>query len=265
MIPSKTLTQKQVTLDFPQEIYNQLQSQYKDLTEFMDILKSFIYDLTINKTSYNINAFPDPFNKGIYILGKDDFQLNILPDSKLALKCSQGYPWLENLRKQFYRSLQLSRYFETKLNAEEKNLLQICPVYLHFQTSKANSFFKQILFMQRIDGAVALGQTKTGFNEEFCKAFKIPSLEEIYFKPQFALHLALDKNKQRQLLKIQTVYLYKRLLKKGINILSLNQKNILVSQVSETGKTKYIIIDTTLDWFMPVSPLYNILTSNLCT
>ncbi|HAA29772.1 MAG TPA: hypothetical protein DCE56_21340 [Cyanobacteria bacterium UBA8553] len=154
---------------------------------------------------------------------------------------------------------------ETKLTVEEKNLLRICPVYLHVQTHQEKSVFKQILFMQKVSEGVNLGQTPNGFSAEFCQVFNIPQLEEISRKHQFSLHRYLDKNKHRQLLKIQTVYLFKRLLHKGIKICSLNQKNVLVDPILETGQTKYIIIDVSEDFFPPLSPLYNGLTIQLCT
>lgn len=265
MIPIKTWTQDQVTIDFHQEIYDKLRSKYGSFSEFLQLLKLFTADLTKNKGLYNINPYDDSIKKGMHILGKDDSELDIFPEPKLALKCSQGQFGAEDVRKQFYRILQLAQGFETKLNPEEKDLLQICPVYLHFQTRQANSFFKQILFMKRVTASVTLGQTETGFDAEFCRIFNIPSLEEIYRKRQFALHRYLDKDKRRQLLKIQTVYLFKRLLRKGIKICSLNQKNVLVSHILETGQTKYIIIDPTEDFFPPISPLYNALTHELCT
>ena len=264
MIPIKTWTQDQVSIDFHQEIYDKLRSNYGDFSEFLQLLKSFTTDVVNNKNLYNINPYDDSIKKGMHILGKDDSELGIFPDPKLALKCSQGQFGAEDVRKQFYRIIQLAQDFETKLNPEQKALLQICPVYLHFQTRQANSFFKQILFMKRVTASVTLGQTETGFDAEFCRVFNIPSLEEIYRKRQFALHRYLDKDKRRQLLKIQTVYLFKRLLRKGIKICSLNQKNVLVYHVLETGQTKYIIIDPTEDFFPPISPLYNALTHELC-
>jgi len=265
MTAIKTWTQDQVIIDFHPEIYEKLLNNEEDFSEFIQLLKSFITDLAKNKDLYNINPYHTSFNKGIYILGKDDSQLGVFPNPKLALKCSQGQFGAENLRKQFYRIIQLAQDFETKLNAEEKNLLQICPVYLHFQTHQANSFFQQVLVMQRIDEGVTLGHTQTGFSPEFCEVFNIPSLDKISRKHQFYLHRQLDKNKRRQLLKIQTVYLFKRLLHKGIKICSLNQKNVMVEHVLETGQTKYIIIDPTEDLFPPLSPLYNSLTIKLCT
>ena len=261
----RTWTQEEVTIDFHPEIYERLRSRYGDLGEFLDRLTLFNADLAKNKYLYNINPYSDGIKKGIHILGKSDSEFGIFPDPNLALKCSQGEAFTENLRKQFYKTIQLAQKFETKLNTEEKNLLRICPVYLHFQTCKAKSFFKQILFMQRVTAGVNLGQTQTGLTPEFCRVFDIPSLEEISRKPQFFLHRYLDKNKHRQLLKIQTVYLFKRLLHKGIKICSLNQKNVLVDSVLETGQTKYIIIDVSEDFFPPLSPLYNALTIKLCT
>lgn len=261
----KNWTQDQITIDFHPEIYERLQNKYKDFNEFLYLLNSFTADLVENKDLYNINPYQDIVNKGIYILGKHDSKLNVFPKNNLALKCSQGQIWAEDLRKQFYKTIKLSQTFESKLNPEEKNILQVCPVYLHIQNRKADSFFKQIFFMQKIDSGVTLGQTKTGFNKEFRETFKIPSLEEIEEKNQFKLHLHLDKDKHRQVIKIQTVYLFKRLVQKGIRILSLNQKNILVDKDGDTGKTKYIIIDASEDFFPPITPAYNILTSQLCT
>ena len=101
--------------------------------------------------------------------------------------------------------------------------------------------------MQWIVGET-LGSSESGFSEEFCRAFNIPSLEDICRKPQFALHLRLDRNKKRQLLKIQTAYLFKRLWHKGIRILSLNQKNIIISKNPETAQNQYTII-TSLQYF----------------
>lgn len=265
MTPIKTWTQELVTLDFHQEIYEKLQSQYANLSEFLEVLKYFIEDLSNNSNLYNINPYNDSINKGIYILGKTDTELGIFPNPKLALKCSKGQPWSENLRNQFHKTIQLAQDWETKLNPEEKKLLHICPVYLHFESRQTDSAFKQVLFMQRIDGGISLGNTESGFSDEFCRVFNIPRLEEIQNKPQFALHRRFDKDKHRQLLKIQTVYLFQRLWRKGIKILSLNQKNILIDTALETGQTKYTIIDTTEDFFPPISPLYNILTNQLCT
>ena len=265
MTPIKTWTQEGVTIDFHPEIYERLPTKDEDSSEFLQLLKAFTTELAKNKDSYNINPYHSSFNKGVYILGKEDSQLGIFPNQKLALKCSQGKFGAENLRKQFYRTIQLAQDFETKLTREEKNLLQICPVYLYFQTRQANSFFKQVLVMPRIAEGVTLGQTQAGFSAEFRQVFKIPSLEKIRRKRQFSLHRYLDKNKHRQLLKIQTTYLFKRLLSKGIKICSLNQKNVLVDHVLETDQTKYIIIDPIEDLFPPLSPLYNALTMKLCT
>jgi hypothetical protein len=119
--------------------------------------------------------------------------------------------------------------------------------------------------MPKIAEAVTLGHSQTGFSAEFCEVFNIPSLDEIRRRHQFALHRYLDKNKRRQLLKIQTVYLFKRLLSKGIKICSLNQKNVLVDRALETGHTTYTIIDPIEDLFPPLSPLYNTVTMQLCT
>jgi hypothetical protein len=265
MTPIKTWTEDGVTIDFHPEVYDEFQRKYKDISEFIETLQDFTTELAINKESYNINPYQGSFNKGIYILGKDDYKLGIFPSSKLAIKCSQGKLGAENVRKQFYRTMQLEQEFDTKLNVEEKKLLQICPVYLHIQTRQANSFFKQVLVMPKIAEAVTLGHSQTGFSAEFCEVFNIPSLDEIRRRNQFALHRHLDKNKRRQLLKIQTVYLFKRLLSKGIKICSLNQKNVLVDRAIETGQTTYTIIDPIEDLFPPLSPLYNTVTMQLCT
>lgn len=256
----KTLTIGEISLDFREDVYDRLICQYGELTEFIDKLKSFLTKLASYKDEYNINPYPDRINKGIYILGKDDSELGIFPDSHLALKCAQNNLFAGDLRKQFYRSIQLAQNFEERLNSDQKALLQICPVYLYVKISSPNSFFKQILFMQRIEGDTTLGNTKLGFSAEFCQAFKIPSLKEIRTLSQFALHRFLDRDKQRQLLKIQTVYLFQRLWLKGIKIFSLNQKNILVFQDLNTGQTRYLIIDPIADYFLPISPLYNSLT-----
>lgn len=264
MFTVKTWTQEQINMDFNQAVYDKLRSKYENLTDFVERLKYFSDDLARNRNLYNINPFPDLISKGVYILGKCDSELGIFPDAQLALKCSVGKAWAEDLRKQFYRSIQLAQELETKLNNEEKELLQICPVYLYFQTSLDNFFFKNILVMQRITEGVTLGNTKSGFSEKFCRVFNIPTVEEIRLQPQFALNLYLDKDETRQLIKIQTACLFKKLWHKGIKILSLNQKNILISQVRETGQIRYIIIDPVPNFFLPLSPLYNTFTSKLC-
>jgi len=261
----KTWIQEQITLDFHPKIYENLRNKYTDLNDFMIRLKKFANQLIVNRKLSNINPFSDTIQKGIYILGASDSELGVFPDPELALKCSEGQFWAEDLKTQFQRSIELVEQFETRLNSEEKNLLQVCPVYLHFQTSQSDAFFKQIIFMQRVTGGLTLGDTEAGFSPEFCRVFNIPRLAEIHLKPQFALHLYLDSDKHRQLLKIQTVYLFQKLQQKGITIMSLNQKNILVQNISETGQTKYIIIDPSEDFFPPISPLYNTLTSQLCT
>ncbi len=260
MTAIKTLTIGRIFLDFEQDVYNRLICKYGKLTEFTDRLQSFMTKLASHQDQYNINPYPDKIKKGIHILGIDDSELEIFPDSHLALKCSENKPLAEDLRKQFYRSIQLAQNFEEQLNSDQKALLQICPVYLYVKTSSPSSFFKEILFMQRVEGGTTLGNTKLGFSAEFCQVFKIPSLEEIRTLSQFTLHRYLDRDKQRQLLKIQTVYLFQRLWLKGIRIFSLNQKNILVSQDSKTDQTRYLIIDPIADYFPPISPLYNSLT-----
>jgi hypothetical protein len=265
MLPVETYIRDRVTLDVTKDVRDRIENRYGSLANFVEKLQSFNSTLENNKNSYNINPYSDKLGQGIYILAKDSSELEIFANSSLAFKCSQGKFLAENLRKQFYRSIQLAIDFETKLNAQEREMLQVCPVYLHFQNRASDVLFKQILFMQRIEGGKSLGDIKTGFSLEFCRVFQIPCLEEISLKPQFNLHLLLDEDKKRQLLKIQTVYLFRKLLSKGIKIFSLNQKNILPCQDPNTCQAKYIIIDPTIDFLKPISPLYNTLTYQLCT
>jgi hypothetical protein len=260
----KTVTDEQFLFDFRQDIYDNLLDKYGNLTDFKQRLESFIASLVIDRNKYNINPYSEPINTGIYLLGKYDSELGIFPNANLALKCSQDKFLAEDLRKQFYRSIQLAQNFEDKLNSPEQDLLSVCPVYSYVKTNIKNSFFKHLLFMQRIEGDQTLGNTKSGFSAEFCQVFKIPSLQEISVKRQFALHQALDRDKQRQLLKIQTVYLFRRLWLKGIKIFSLNQKNIMVSQDSKTNRTRYILIDPVPNYLLPISPIYNTLTFPGC-
>ena len=260
----KTWTNGEITIDLHPDIYERVLSKYDTFALFIDRLKYFNNDLAKNLEILNINSHYEPIHKGIYILGKDDSELGIFSQPNLALKCSIGNPFAENLKKQFYRCINLAQELETKLNDEEKKLLKVCPVYLHFESRDNRDFFKQILFMLRVKKVGELGETETGFSEEFCTCFNIPTLEEISHQPQFALHRFLDGDKHRQLLKIQATYLFKRLLSKGIGIWSLNQKNILVGFDKETGQTHYTIIDPTEDLFPPISPLYNAITSQLC-
>lgn len=260
----KTWERDRLILDFAPEIYLELHKKYSDLNLFLDRLIYFQNQLADNIELYNINPYKDLVDKGVYILGKDDEDLGIFPQGKLALKCSRGQIWAENLRQQFYRSNQLAYEFSSKLGDRERQLLEVCPAYLHFQSRRASDFFKQVLWMPRLEGWLDLGQERSGLSAEFCQVFEIPQLEEIASKPQFKLHLFLDGDRQRQLLKIQTVYLFKRLQQKGINICSLNQKNILVKPSLEPGYPKYILIDLTTDWFPPISPLYNALNYQLC-
>jgi hypothetical protein len=67
--------------------------------------------------------------------------------------------------------------------------------------------------------------------------------------------------KHRQLLKIQTLYLFRHLWQRGIKILSLNQKNILACSSPEGDRTHYVIIDPIPDYSLPVSPSYNLISS----
>lgn len=257
----QTRTQDQITLDFSAEIYWQLEQKYESLSEFVDRLQLLSAQLEEQRSTSNINPYPDKFKGGIYILGHIDRELKIFPSPDLALKCSQGQFLAENLKRQFDRSLQLAQLCQQRLTPEEQDLLQICPVYLHLQSRVDDAFFKQILFMQRVEGKT-LAEVKTGFSEEFCRVFQIPTIDQIRLLPQFGLHLRLDRNRRRQLVKIQTAYLFRFLWQRGIRILSLNQRNIIVS--SEDNSVRYTIIDPIPDYLKPASPLYNLLTSLLC-
>lgn len=256
----QTRTQDQMTLDFSAQIYWQLEQKY-DLSEFIDRLKSLSVQLEEQRSISNINPYPDKFKGGIYILGHIDRELKIFPSPNLALKCSEGQFLAENLKRQFDRSIQLAQLCQQRLTAEEQNLLQVCPVYLHLQNRVNDALFRQILFMPRVEGTT-LAEVRSGFSAEFCRVFQIPTLDQIRRLPQFALHLKLDRNRQRQLVKIQTAYLFRYLWKRGIRILSLNQRNVIVS--SEGDSVRYTIIDPIPDYLKPLSPLYNLLTSLLC-
>ncbi|MCU0534132.1 MAG: hypothetical protein MUD14_09585 [Hydrococcus sp. Prado102] len=264
MLPITTYTQDGITLDLVNEIGDRLTNNYANFTDFLYKLKEFNFVIEKNRDSYNINPYSDKLKLGIYILAKDGSELEIFSNSNLALKCSEGKFFADNLKQQFQRSLKLAKDFETKLSEQEKELLKICPVYSYFQTLEKGVLFKQILFMQNIDSGKTLGDIITGFDSKFCRVFKIPELEEISQKPQFNLHLMLDRDKPRQLLKIQTAYLFRRLLTKGISILSLNQKNILISKTRNSEPIEYTIIDPTVDWVAPLSPIYNLGTYLFC-
>lgn len=253
-------TYDRLTLNFNSQIYQRLE-QNGSLNEFIDRLKALSARLPAYKDSHNINPDRDKLERGIHLLGIKDSEFDIFPTSDLVLKCSEGQPWAENLKRQFDRSMQLAQDFDVKLSYEESKLLKICPVYLHLRTSAEDAFFKQILFMQRIEGAV-FGDTETGFDSEFCRVFNIPTFAEIRCEPRFALHRWLDRNKRRQLIKIQTAYLFQRLWQRGIRILSLNQKNILASTIDR--QLQYTIIDPVPDYARPISPAYNLLTSKFC-
>ncbi|MBD2090172.1 hypothetical protein H6F67_09930 [Microcoleus sp. FACHB-1515] len=258
----QTRTQDQITLNFTAQSYWQLEQKYTSFSDFIDRLKSLSTELEKQRSSSNINPYPDRFKGGIYILGHTDQELKIFPSSNLALKCSQGHFLAEDLKRQFDRSLQLAQLCQQRLSREEQDLLQVCPVYLHLQNRVNDAFFKQILFMQRVEGTT-LAEVQTGFSEEFCRVFRIPTIDQIRQLPQFALHRWLDRNRRRQLVKIQTAYLFRYLWKRGIRILSLNQRNIIVS--GEDDNSRYTIIDPIPDYLKPASPLYNLLTSLLCT
>ncbi len=262
----QTYNQGGIRLDLELSIYQQLQKQSVNLAEFIQQLTDFITVLEHNKERYNINPYTEKFNRGIHILGRQSSELgvSVFPDSYLALKCSEDRWGAENPRKQFSRSIQLAEEFETRLTNEEKALLQICPVYLHWQTRVKSALFKKILFMPKIEGT-PLGKTQFGFTPEFCQTFKIPQFKDILRKFRFSLHRFLDPNQKRQLLKIQSAYLFQRLSERGITILSLNQKNILATINSNNNQVQYVIIDPIADYYLPISPAYNLLTGYLCT
>ena len=259
----QTYNQGGIRLDLELSIYQQLRKQSINLAEFIQKLTDFITVLEHNPERYNINPYTEKFNRGIHILGRHRSELGVFPQSYLALKCSEGRWGAENPRKQFSRSIQLAWEFETRLTNQEKALLQICPVYLHFQTRLKSALFKKILFMPKIEGT-PLGKTEVGFSLEFCQTFNIPDFREIRRKLRFSLHRFLDPDKKRQLLKIQSAYLFQRLSERGIIIPSLNQKNILATLNTNTKQVQYVIIDPITDYYLPISPVYNLLTAYLC-
>lgn len=259
----QTYDQGDIRIDLESKIYQQLQKQSLSLDEFTQKLAGFITTLEFDQERYNINPYAGKFNRGIFILGKHGSELGVFPHSHLALKCSEGCWSAEDPRKQFFRSVDLAWEFQTKLTEQEKALLQICPAYLHYQTRSRNAHFKRVLFMPRIEG-IPLGKTETGFSLEFCQTFNIPDFKTILRKFRFSLHRLLDPDQKRQLLKIQSAYLFQRLAKRGITILSLNQKNILATVNTSSKQTQYVIIDPVADYWLPISPTYNLLTSYLC-
>ncbi|NES96972.1 MAG: hypothetical protein F6K32_17405 [Desertifilum sp. SIO1I2] len=259
----QTYSQGDIRLDMELSIYQQLQKQSVNFAEFIQKLTDFITVLEDNKERYNINPYTEKLNRGIHILGQYDSELGVFPQSDLALKCSEGRWGAENPRKQFFRSIQLVWEFKTRLTYQEKSLLQICPVYLHLQTQVKSAFFKKVLVMPKIEG-IPLGKTEFGFSPEFCQTFNIPDFEEIMQKFRFSLHRFLDPNQKRQLLKIQSAYLFQRLSERGIIISSLNQKNILTTPNRNNQQVQYVIIDPVADYYLPISPVYNLLTSHLC-
>ncbi|HEY9854029.1 MAG TPA: hypothetical protein V6D28_31470 [Leptolyngbyaceae cyanobacterium] len=259
----QTYYQGEITVDLEFSIYQQLHKQSVSISEFIQRLARFIAMVENNKERSNINPYAEKFNRGIHILGRYDSELGVFPKPNLALKCSEGFWGAEDPRKQFLRSIQLAWEFETKLNDREKALLQICPAYLHFQTSIRSTLFKRVLFMPKIEGT-PLGKIETGFSSEFCQTFNIPEIQEIKRKFRFSLHRLGDRDRQRQLLKIQSAYLFQRLFQRGIRILSLNQKNILATFNTSGNPSQYVIIDPVADYCLPISPAYNLLTGQLC-
>lgn len=257
----QTYSQGGITVDLELLIDRQLQQQSISIAEFMRRLTAFVTAAETSREQSNINPYAEKFDRGIHVLGKQNPDWGVFPSTQLVLKCSEGRWGAENPRKQFFRSVQLTQEFETRLTEQEKALLQICPVYLHLQTSAQSALFKRVLLMPKIEGT-SLGETESGFSAEFCQAFNIPDLQQIRSKRRFALHRWLDRHRRRQLFKIQVAYLFQRLSQKGIKIFSLNQKNILV--LHSGSKTRYVIIDPIADYYLPVSPLYNLLTAPFC-
>jgi hypothetical protein len=51
---------------------------------------------------------------------------------------------------------------------------------------------------------------------------------------------------------------------RGIIIPSLNQKNILATLNTDNNQVQYVIIDPIADYYLPLSPAYNLLTGYLC-
>lgn len=259
----KTIHHDSMVLNFEKTVYETLQEQSLNPLDLIQELQQIQWDLSQHLADYNLNSFPNPVEKKVYILRKDRNPLNLLPSSQLVWKCSQEPLWRENLGQQFLRILQLAEEFKIKLTTEEQKLLQICPTYLQLKNFDPQAPFQEILLMQCLGNGQTLGNTSTGFSSQFCQVFQIPSLAEIAEKSQFNLHLKLDPNPHRQLLKIQTVYLYRRLLERGIQILSLNQKNILI-ETETPEKSQYFLIDPIEDWLPPITPLYNLVTHLIC-
>jgi hypothetical protein len=82
MLPVKTYTQEQITLYFVQNICDRLESQYGSLAKFTERLESFKANLEQNKEKYNINPYSDKIQQGIYILAKNNAELEIFPSFK---------------------------------------------------------------------------------------------------------------------------------------------------------------------------------------
>lgn len=259
----QTVHYGEITLDLTPDIYQNLQKKSISIPEFIQFLTRFIAGLESNKKNYNINPYHEKFNRGIHILGKQDAELGVFPESKLVLKCSEGRWYAEDPRRQFFRSVELAWEFKTRLTEQEQALLQICPTYLHMQIHTCNALFKRVLFMPRIEGN-PLGNTTIGLSPEFCQTFNIPDVNEIRRQTKFSLHRFLDPDQTRQLLKIQSAVLFHRLSQKGIKIFSLNQKNILARSIGSNRQTQYVIIDPIADYYLPISPIYNLVTSQFC-
>lgn len=257
--PVLSYTDGAVRLELTAAIYAQIEQLYGNPGQLVEAVRQLSQRLGSAPEQFNVNPYSKTAEKGIYLLGLEAPVFQLFPGSQLVLKGSRGYWGAEDLHKQFQRSLQLQAEFALKLTAEERQFLGICPVYLYVQSRQ--QFLRQMLFMQRIEGPT-LGQTQTGFHPKFCRVFGIPALEEIAEFPQFRLHRWLDRGQPRQLLKIQAAYLFERLQRRGITILSLNQKNVI--ETSQMQEGQYMIIDPIADYFPPVSPAYNLLTGWFC-
>jgi hypothetical protein len=252
------------TIDLATDFYAKVLEKYADISTFMSELNLAIADLEKHRHLYNINRYANPIDKGVHILSHDRLRFNSFPDLQLVFKCSEGRFYADNLKQQFYQSLNLSSQFKANLSLPEQNLLQICPTYFYWRDRRPSAFLKEVLGMRRLTNYIDFSEAESGFDPEFCQIFQIPNLAEIAGQPQFQIHLKLDSDRQRQLLKIQTVYLFKRLQQKGLTIWSLNQKNILVNLDLQSDLSKYVSIDPTADWSLPITPVYNAINYWLC-
>ncbi|PSB02712.1 hypothetical protein [Merismopedia glauca] len=264
MNPAIALNLSEKNLDFSVDFHRKVLEKYQDISSFVSELNLLIEDLGKHRDIYNINRYPNPIDKGIHILSHDNLKFSLLPEERLVFKCSEGRLYGDNLRQQFARSLNLSAQFQTNLSLKEQSLLQICPTHFYLRDRHSSASFKEVLVMKRLTHYIDFSEAELGFDAEFCQVFQIPSLAEISQKPQFQIHLQIDRDRQRQLLKIQTAYLFKRLKQRRLTIWSLNQKNILVNQDPRSDLSKYVPIDPTADWILPITPIYNAANYWLC-